>query len=146
VAISDPATAHFTAHKKPRKHKYRIQTEAHTHPHTPWNTRSQGKKPRWQLVTQLLTDHNMQGAPKYQYKIHTNTQWHTNTIAYRSNDTTFETIRSILTHHCQNPTEITLEKWLLGSLTRWECNIKRNMSGRHIVRTGCVWREVAQDV
>jgi hypothetical protein len=29
-------------------------------------------------VTQLLTDHNMQGGPKYQYKIHTNTQWHTN--------------------------------------------------------------------
>jgi hypothetical protein len=39
-------------------------------------------------VTQLLTDHNTQGGPKYQYKIHTNTQWHTNTIAYRNNDTT----------------------------------------------------------
>jgi len=30
VAISDPATAHFTAHKKPRKHKNCIQTKAHT--------------------------------------------------------------------------------------------------------------------
>jgi hypothetical protein len=28
---------------KPGKHKYRIQTKAHAHPHTPWNTRSQGK-------------------------------------------------------------------------------------------------------
>jgi hypothetical protein len=30
---------------KPGKHKYRIQTKAHGHPHTPWNTRSQGKNP-----------------------------------------------------------------------------------------------------
>jgi hypothetical protein len=55
VAISDPATAHFTAHKKPRKHKYCIQTKAHTHP----QTLEAREKPRWQLVTQLLTDHNM---------------------------------------------------------------------------------------
>jgi hypothetical protein len=83
--------SHCTLHtlKKPRKHKNCIQTKAHAHPLTPWNTRSQGKKPRWQLVTQLLTDHNTQGGPKYQYKICTNTQWHTNTIAYKNNDTTF---------------------------------------------------------
>jgi hypothetical protein len=46
---------------KPGKHMYHIQTKAHAHPHTPWNTRSQGKKPRWQLVTQLLTDQNTHG-------------------------------------------------------------------------------------
>jgi hypothetical protein len=73
VAISDPATAHFTAYKnlgntsiayKPR------HMHNHTHPET---LEAREKKPRWQLVTQLLTDHNMQGGPKYQYKIHTNT-------------------------------------------------------------------------
>jgi len=36
VTVSDPATAHFTAHIKPRKHKNCIQTR-HTHTHTlPW--------------------------------------------------------------------------------------------------------------
>jgi hypothetical protein len=43
-------------------------------------------KPRWQLVTQLLTNHNTQGWPKYQYKIHTKAH---KSIAYRNNDTTF---------------------------------------------------------
>jgi fatty acid desaturase len=57
--------------------------------HTLETLEARGKKNRWQLVTQLLTDHNMQGGQKYQYKIHTNTQWHINTIAYRNNDTTF---------------------------------------------------------
>jgi hypothetical protein len=57
VAISDPATAHFTAHKKPRKHKNCIQTKAHAHPHTPWNTRSQ-KNPGgnyWHSYSQTTT-------------------------------------------------------------------------------------------
>jgi hypothetical protein len=49
VAVSDPATAHFTARKKPRKHKSCIQTKAHT----PLNTRSQ-KKPRWLISVQWL--------------------------------------------------------------------------------------------
>jgi len=37
-------------------------------------------------VTQLLTDHNTQGGPKYQYK-YTQTHNGTQTIAYRNNDT-----------------------------------------------------------
>jgi hypothetical protein len=37
--------SHCTLHSywKSREHKYCIQTKAPTHPHTPWNTRSQGK-------------------------------------------------------------------------------------------------------
>jgi hypothetical protein len=45
----------------------------HTHTHT----LEARKKPRWQLVTQLLTDQNTQGGPKYQYKY---TQTHKSTI------------------------------------------------------------------
>jgi hypothetical protein len=85
VAISDPATAHFTAHKNLGNPRIAYKPR-HAHPHTPINTKSQ-KKPRWQLVTQLLTDHNMQGGPKYQYKIHTMAH---KPIAYRNNDTTFQ--------------------------------------------------------
>jgi hypothetical protein len=66
VAISDTATAQITTHKnlgntriayKPRQARARAHT--HTHTHTHLNTRSQ-KKHRWQLVTQLLTNHNTQ--------------------------------------------------------------------------------------
>jgi hypothetical protein len=73
-AISDPATAHFTAHKKPRKHKNCIQTKAHAHPHTPLNTRSQ-KKLRW-LISDTAThkpQHARGGGAKYQCKLHTTT-------------------------------------------------------------------------
>jgi hypothetical protein len=45
VAVSDPATAHFTAHKKPRKHKKCIQTKAHAHPHNDgWRKQNQFPK------------------------------------------------------------------------------------------------------
>jgi hypothetical protein len=76
--------SHCTLHslRKPRRHKYRIQTKAHAHPHTPWNTRSQGKIPRLQLVTQLLTDHNLQRGAKYQY-IYTQTHNFTQTQSLR---------------------------------------------------------------
>jgi hypothetical protein len=62
---------------KPGKHKYRIQTKAHAHPHNP-GTLDAREKPRWQLGTQLLTDKNTQGGPKYQYKYtqtHNGTHW-----------------------------------------------------------------------
>jgi hypothetical protein len=67
MAISDPATAHFTAHKKPRKHKNCIQTKAHAHPHTPLNIRSQ-KKPS---DTATHKPQHAKGGAKYQYKLHT---------------------------------------------------------------------------
>jgi hypothetical protein len=74
-------------------------------------------------VTQLLTDHNTQGGPKYQYKY---TQTHNVTQTQSLIEITTQrfgpsifwdtrrwiksksTIRSILTHHRQNPTEIIL--------------------------------------
>jgi hypothetical protein len=88
VAISDPATAHFRAYKNLGNTRIAYKPR-HMHTHTHPETLEAREKPRWQLVTQLLTDHNTQGGTKHQYKIHTNTQWHTNTIAYRNNDTTF---------------------------------------------------------
>jgi hypothetical protein len=35
---------HISQLLKSGKHKYRIQTKEHAHPHTPWITKSQGKK------------------------------------------------------------------------------------------------------
>jgi hypothetical protein len=67
VAISDPATAHFTAIKNLGNTRIAYKPR-HTHTHTHPETLEAREKPRWQLVAQLLTDHNMQGGPKYQYK------------------------------------------------------------------------------
>jgi hypothetical protein len=78
VATNDPATAHFTAHKnlgntriayKPR------HTHTHTHPETLEARKTQV------AISDTAThkpQHARGGGPKYQYKIHTNTQWHTN--------------------------------------------------------------------
>jgi hypothetical protein len=41
----------------------------HTHTHTHPETLEAREKPRWQLVSQLLTDNNTQGGPKYQNTI-----------------------------------------------------------------------------
>jgi hypothetical protein len=75
VAISDPATAKFIAIKNMGNtsiaHKPR-HTQTYTHP----ETLEAREKPRWQLVTQLLTDQNTQVEPKYQYKY---TQTHNGT-------------------------------------------------------------------
>jgi hypothetical protein len=82
VAINDTATAQITTHNKPRKHKKCIQTKAHKH----LNTRSQKK----QVAIDTAT-HKPQHAkgPNYQYKTHTNTQWHTNKELPGNNDTKF---------------------------------------------------------
>jgi hypothetical protein len=87
VAISDPATAQITTHKnlgnsriayKPR------QTHARTHARTHLNTISQ-KKHRWQLVTQLLTDHNTQRGQNTNTK---HTQTHNGTQTKSIQETT----------------------------------------------------------
>jgi hypothetical protein len=51
----------------------RAHARAHTHART--HTRNK-KKHRWQLVTATHKPQHAKG-PKYQYKTHTNTQWHT---------------------------------------------------------------------
>jgi hypothetical protein len=77
VAISEPASAHFTALEKPRKLKNCIQTKAHAHPHTPLNTRSQ-KKPRW-LISDTAT-HKPQHAKRGSHNTNINyTQPHNGT-------------------------------------------------------------------
>jgi hypothetical protein len=60
---------------KPGKHKYRIQSKALAHPHTPWNTRSQWKT---QVAISDTATHRPKHArgPKYQYKY---TQTHNST-------------------------------------------------------------------
>jgi hypothetical protein len=60
VARSDPATANFTDHKNLGDTRIAYKPR-HTYTHTHWNTRRQRKRPTWQLVTYLLTDHNKQG-------------------------------------------------------------------------------------
>jgi hypothetical protein len=57
VAISDPATARFTAIKNLGNTRIAYKPR-HTHTHTHPETLDAREKPRWQLVTQLLTDHN----------------------------------------------------------------------------------------
>jgi hypothetical protein len=66
VAISDPATAHFTAHKNLGNTRIAYKPR-HTHTHTYPIKHLKPEKPRWQLVTQLLTYHNTQGGPKIYY-------------------------------------------------------------------------------
>jgi hypothetical protein len=67
VAINDPATAHFTAIENLGNTSIAYKPR-HTHTHTHPEKLEAREKPTWQLVTQLLTDHNTQGGPKYQYK------------------------------------------------------------------------------
>jgi hypothetical protein len=64
VAKSDPATAHFTALKNLGNTSIAYKPR-HMHTHTHLETlEAREKNPRWQLVTQLLTDHNTQGGAK----------------------------------------------------------------------------------
>jgi hypothetical protein len=83
VGISDPATAHFTAIKNLGNTRIAYKSR-HTHTHTHLETLEARKT---QVAISDTATHRPQHArgPKYQYKIHTNTQWHTNTIAYRNN-------------------------------------------------------------
>jgi hypothetical protein len=70
MAINDPDTAHFTALKNLGNSSI-ANNPRHTHTHKHLETlEAREKNSRCQIVTQLLTDHNMQGGPKYQYKIH----------------------------------------------------------------------------
>jgi hypothetical protein len=60
VAISDPATAYFTTIKNLGNTSIAYKPR-NTHTHTQPETLEAREKPRWQIVTQLLTDHNTQG-------------------------------------------------------------------------------------
>jgi hypothetical protein len=77
VATNDPATAHFTAIKTWETQVSHTNQGTRTPTYTQTlEARGGKKKPRWQLVTQLLPDQNTQGGPKYQYKY---TQTHNST-------------------------------------------------------------------
>jgi hypothetical protein len=98
VAISDPATAHFTAHKnlgntriayKPR------HAHTHTHTHTLTETLEAREKPRWQLVTQLLTDHNTH---QMMDKVQKHNSFNTNTPSSESYRNYLEAVKFIFLH------------------------------------------------
>jgi hypothetical protein len=65
VAISDPATAQFTAIKNLENTSIAYKPR-HTHTHTHPETLEAREKPRWQLVTQLLTPDDGK-SPKVQF-------------------------------------------------------------------------------
>jgi hypothetical protein len=69
VAISDPDTAHFTAIKNLGNTSIAYKPR-HTHTHTHPETLKAREEPRWQLVTQLLTDHNTQGGQNTDINTH----------------------------------------------------------------------------
>jgi hypothetical protein len=101
VAINDTATAQITTLKNLGITRITYKPR-HARAHTYLDTRSQ-KKHRWQLVTQLLTNHNTQRGQNTNTK-HT----HTHTMAHklRASKKQRYNVSETGIHHRQNPTKM----------------------------------------